>query len=164
MGKVNPCAWWHQPPERMAPLAALRITAEHLERGIAVPPEAAAIVSTALRAYLDGVTSDLTGALGLRPRRGGRNETPLALERMRARDADILRIYQRQEGSKSAKAERVAQLMSASPESLRVTEQEMFAYLLQLHQDHGDQLPTSMRQVLRVVDRAIAVEDKPDGK
>lgn len=123
-----------------------------IEQGQPVPDAAAGVVVPALKAYLDGQTTDLTGALGLRPRRGGRNETPLALERKQARDAGIRRLYELQAGSKTERAEKVATLLKTTPDAARVTEEEIFAYLLELHREHGGNLPTSMRQVLRVVE------------
>jgi hypothetical protein len=104
------------------------------------------------QAYLDGQTTDLTGALGLRPRRGGRNETPLALERKQARDSCIRWLYGKQDGGKTERAGKVAALLKTPPDASRVTEEEVFAYLLDLHREHGGNLPTSMRQVLRVVE------------
>jgi hypothetical protein len=145
-----PCAWWHH-PEQLQPLEAVRITLQHLKQGTPVPPAAASVIAKALRLYLDGQT-DITANLGLRPRRGGRYEAPLVLERRQARDEGIRHLYALQDGTKTARAEKVAELLRAPPEAGRVTEADMFAYLLTLHRDHGAELPTSARQVLRVID------------
>lgn len=145
-----PCAWWHQ-PEQTPPLDAVRITLDHLERGSPVPPAAASVIAKALRLYLDG-HADITGNLGLRPRRGGRYEAPLALERRQARDEGIRRVYDLQDGTKTARAVKVAELLRTPPQAGQVTEADVFAYLLELHREHGGELPTSARQVMRVID------------
>lgn len=145
-----PCAWWHQ-PEQIAPLEAVGLTLKHLEAGTPVPPAAASVIAKALRQYLDGQT-DITANLGLRPRRGGRYEAPLMLARRRARDEGIRHLYDLQDGTKTARAAKVAELLRTPPEASRVTEADVFAYLLELHREHGEALPTSARQVIRVID------------
>ena len=152
MTTTLPCAWWHQPPPVATPLQALRLMLDAIEQGQPIPAIAAVVVVPALKAYLDGHTTDLTGALGLRPRRGGRNETPLAIERKQSRNSGILWLYEKQDGCKTEKAEKVATLLRTPPDAMRVTEEEVFAYLLNLHREHGGSLPTSMRHVLRIVD------------
>lgn len=142
-----PCAWWHQPP-KMTPLEAVRITADSLERGEVVPAAAAAIMARALRLYLAG-RSDITGNLGLRPQRG--RQTPQSVERRRARDEGIRRVFALQQGSKAERAKRVAVLLREPSEHTRVSDQELVAHLQALHREFGGDLPTSDRQVLRVV-------------
>lgn len=154
--KLNP-AWWQAPVEQVDPLEAVRIGADCLEAGKVVPPAAASVLAKALRQYLAGRT-DITGNLGLRPRRGGRHEAPLAVERRRQRDEGIRGLYDLQSGGKTERAKKVAALLAAplnaelSAEG-RVSESDVFRHLMQLHRDHAGDLPTSMRQVLRVVDR-----------
>ena len=152
MNSLISCAWWHQTPPATTPLQALRLLLSAIEQNQPVSAAAAVVVVPALKAYLDGQTTDLTGALGLRPRRGGRNETPLALERKQARDSGIRWLYEKQDGCKTEKAGKVATLLKTPPDAANVTEEEVFAYLLDLHREHGGNLPTSMRQVLRVVE------------
>jgi hypothetical protein len=146
-----PCAWWHTPPATVTPFDAVRITVECLEDGKPVPPTAAGIMARALRLYLDG-KSDITDNLGLRPRRGGRHETPVAIERKARRDDGIKQLFELQQGCKTERAQKVADLLKTPPPDGRVTEAEVFGYLMQLHEEFGGGLPTSMRQVLRVVD------------
>ena len=151
---LNP-AWWHRQAPSIAPLEAVRIGAECLERGCVVPPGAAGIIAKALRLYLEGQT-DITGNLGLRPRRGGRHKAPLAVERKTRRDAGIRQIYALQTGCKTERAQKVATLLQAPPEPVlsaegRVSEEAVFKHLMDLHREFGGDLPTSMRQVLRVV-------------
>lgn len=148
---VPSCAWWHQPPTSMEPLDAVRVTADHLERGEPVPPMAASIVAKALRLYLAG-QRDITGNLGLRPKRGGHHGDPLVVEAMVRRDGAIARLYELQEGPKTKRAEKVAALLRTPPEVGRVTEDAVMAYVLELRREFGSNLPTSSRQVLRVVD------------
>ncbi len=146
----TPCAWWHH-PEQLPPLEAVRITLDHLEQGTPVPSAAASVIAKALRLYLDG-HADITANLGLRPRRGGRYEAPLVLERRQARDEGIRRVYDLQNGTKTARAEKVAELLRTPPQAGQVTEADVFSYLLELHREHGGELPTSARQVMRVID------------
>lgn len=146
---LNP-SWW-QPAPAMNPLEAIRVTAEALEHGDAVPTPAAAIVARALRQYLEGQT-DITRNLGLRPRRGGTHETPLRLEQSTHRNEAIRAIYEAMPAtSKTGRAEQTAQLLRTPPDA-RVTEAEVFGYVMRLHEEFGGTLPKSMRQVLRVVD------------
>ena len=144
----TPCAWWHQQPP--TPLEALRITADSLERGEPVPPAAATIIAKALRAYLGGAT-DITGNLGLRPRRGGRHDAPLAREQRAQRDEGIRHVFALQDGPKTERAAKVAELLRTPPVDGRVTEADVMAHLLNLHRDHAGSLPQSARQVLRIV-------------
>ena len=146
------CAWWHQPPTVITPLQALRIAVDCLETNRVVPGEAAVIVARAFRQYLDGQL-DITGNLGLRPRQGGAHDVPAKVERRMVRDAAIKHLYDAQpEGCKTAKAQQVADMLKTPPDASQVTEADVFAYLLNLHQQFGQELPKSMRQVLRVVE------------
>lgn len=146
---ANP-VWW-QVQQSMMPLDAVKITAEHLEAGSVVPAEAAKMVARALRQYLAG-QYDITGNLGLRPRRGGRHETPVAIARTDDRNTTIKLLVDRQDGSKTQRCAAVANLLKTPPIEGRVTEADVFGYLVELHQKFGGGLPTSMRQVLRIVD------------
>lgn len=135
----------------MDPLRAVRIAAECLEGGRIVPPDVAGILARALRQYLNG-QHDITGNLGLRPRRGGAQDVPMTSERRTRRDECIKRLYDAQEGGKTVRAQKVAELLRSPPDSNLVTEADVFAYLLDLHREFGGELPSSMRQVLRLVD------------
>lgn len=142
-------AWWPS-VKKMEPLEAVRITADCLEAGSVVPPMAASIMALALRQYLAG-KHDITGNLGLRPRRGGAHEVPTTVERRARRDDGIKRLYDAQDGCKTARAQRVADLLNSPPDPNYVTEADVFSYLLNLHQEFKGELPSSMRQVLRLV-------------
>ena len=108
-------------------------------------------MARALRQYLAGQT-DISRNLGLRPRRGGTHETPLRLEQATHRNEVIRAIYEAMPAtSKTGRAEQTAQLLRTPPDQ-RVTEAEVFGYVMRLHEEFGGTLPKSMRQVLRVVD------------
>lgn len=151
MAPIDPCAWWHTAPERMPPLQALRIALAAIEKQEPIPEPAAGIMAHALRAYLEGETTDLTGALGLRPRRGGCHETPLAMEKMKQVYTIIKKLYEMQTGSKTERARKVAQLLKTPPVTGCVTEEAVLGYTLKLHCENGGTLPTSTRQVIRIV-------------
>lgn len=149
---TTPCAWWHDhQPAALDPLEAVKTTAQCLEAGQPVPPAAARLVSAALRRYLAG-EHDITGNLGLRPRRGGRHETPLAIERTEIRNTLIKNLVELQDGPKTQRCERVAELLKTPPVENRVTEADVFGYLVRLHEEFGGGLPTSMRQIFRICD------------
>lgn len=144
----------------MSPLEVVRVTAKCLEDGTAVPPMAASIMARALRQYLEG-RHDITGNLGLRPSRGGSQKTALAIERKTRRDNRIRHLYSLQEGGKTERAQKVANLLKDAPKEGRVTEADAFAYLLELHREFGGELPTSMRQVLRLVGDGSGASHRP---
>lgn len=146
-----PCAWWHTPSVAIKPLEAIKVTVQCLESGQPVPTDAAHLVAVALRQYLAG-QHDITKNLGLRPRRGGRYEVPAAIERTTQRNAAIKHLASLQDGPKTARCQKVADMLKAAPLESRVTESEVFGYVMQLHQEFGGWLPTSMRQILRIVD------------
>lgn len=153
---VNSCAWWHQPAPTMGPLEAVRITATSLERGEVVPAPAAGIVAAALRQYLAGKT-DITRNLGLRPRKGGKNETPLALEKKQKRNKLILEIYDRQDGIPTVRAKKTADLLAealATPvapyRTGEINEADVIRNMIRLRMEFGDGLPTSWKCILRI--------------
>ena len=148
--------WWHQPTPQIAPLDALRITADHLESGKAVPAPAARLVAAALRRYLAGET-DITRNLGLRPRKGGKNETPLALEKKEMRNELILEIYDRQDGAPTVKAKKTAALLAApAPAPIaphltgEINEADVAAYTIRLLMEFGDGLPKHWKCIRRI--------------
>jgi hypothetical protein len=149
-GRVKvPCAWWHQ-PDSVTALDAVKEAADALEKGLVVPRAAANLLAKALRQYLSGQT-DITGNLGLRPRKGGRYEAPATKAKRTARDAAIRHLYGLVAGSNAERAGRVAELLRVPLESGRITDADVFKHLQDLHRDHGGNLPTSIRQVQRVV-------------
>lgn len=149
-------AWWHQPTPQITSLDALRVTADHLERGEAVPAPAARLVAAALRQYLAGKT-DITRNLGLRPRKGGKNETPLALEKRQKRNELIIGIYDRQDGIPTVKAKKTADLLAealAAPvaphRTGEINEADVIRDMIRLRMEFGDGLPTSWKCILRI--------------
>ena len=140
--------WWHQPTPQITSLDALRITADHLESGKAVPAPAARLVAAALRQYLAGEI-DITRNLGLRPPRGKRHS--LASERKTERDAHIRAIYGHQAGDRrSDRARRVVALLASKPPSPEITEADVMAHLIALQTEHGGDLPRSWEHILRI--------------
>lgn len=148
--RVASPVWWRT-TQAMKPLEAIKITADHLEAGAVVPAAAASIIACAFRQYLAG-QYDITKNLGLRPRRGGRHETPVAIARTEVRNTVIKKLVDLQDGRITNRCRAVADLLKTPPVESRVTEADVFRYLVELHQEFGGELPTSMRQVLRIVD------------
>lgn len=150
---INPCAWWHQPEPPLTPLEAVRVAADHLERGEVVPERAAMFISTALRQYLAG-QHDITKNLGLRPRRGLPHE--VARQRKDDRDQHIKAIFERQPGNRSERARQTAALLATQPDELReITEADVMGHLFELHREHGGDLPRSWEHVLRIAGRDV---------
>lgn len=143
-------SWWHRQPTQITPLDALRITADHLERGEAVPAPAARLVAAALRSYLRGADRDLLRSLGLRPARGRRHAPEE--EARQARDRHILALFEAQPGKRTHRAKQVAALL-ADP-AREVTEEQVMAHLLALRREHGCDLPRSWESVLRLANAA----------
>lgn len=155
---LNP-SWWHQPPA-MQPLDAIRLTAECLEQGTVVPVAAAAIVARALRQYLAGEQADISISLGLRTRRGGAHETPLRLEQSALRNQSIRSIFAAMPGdTKKERAEQTAELLRRAPDP-QITEADVFANLMQLYAQHAGTLPTSARQVTRIINGDTVADRK----
>lgn len=133
------------------PLESVRQALQAMEDGRPIPVAAARVFARALRAYLDGQEQDITRTLGLRPRRGGAAELPARLERRRARDELIDRAFRSLDGKDTHKAEQLARLLSEPPKATQITEADLFACIEQLQAQHGGDLPSSGRQILRVV-------------
>jgi len=148
---VPTCSWWHSPAVAVDSLEAVRTTAQCLEDGQPVPADAAKLVSAAFRRYLAG-EYDITRNLGLRPRRGGRHETPVAIERTERRNTFIKNLADQQDGPKTHRCETVAQLLKAPPNETRVTDFEVSESIRKFREEFGDDLPTSTRQIVRIVD------------
>ncbi|AVO48481.1 hypothetical protein C6568_03800 [Melaminivora suipulveris] len=142
-----PCAWWHQPaPETLAPLEAVRVTAEHLERGEAVPAAAAHLVAEALGRYLRGEVPDITTALGLRSEPG--KPSALTADRTARRDQHLRAALARMQGPMTARAEQLVGLLHDSHGDSQ--DAGLQSILEQLQREHGDKLPRSSRHLLRI--------------
>lgn len=152
-GRPASCAWWHQvqPQAQPSTLDHLREAARALEAGEPVPRPAARVLIVALRGYLDGTQTDITRALGLRPRKGGAAELPTRLERTQRRNELIGRMFHALDGGDVDRAERVARLLTEPQQRSEINEADLFACMEQLHQQHGAELPTSGRHILRIV-------------
>ena len=139
------------PPAAITPLEAIRQTLKAIELREVVPAAAGSFIATAFRAYLDGISKDLMRALGLRPRRGGAHETPLALERNQARDSAIKKLYEMQDGTQRKKLARVAELLNMPLDAPRSTDEELCAYALKKQYEPYGKLPTSTAQIRLIV-------------
>lgn len=148
-----PCAWWHQvqPQAKPSTLDHLREAARALEAGEPVPRPAARVLIVALRGYLDGSETDITRALGLRPRKGGAAELPTRLERTKSRNELICRMFNTLDGGDVARAEKVARMLTEPHQRSEINEADLFACMEQLHKQHGGELPSSGRHILRIV-------------
>lgn len=147
-GTPNP-SWWSAPPRpKTTPLTALRTVADHLERGEAVPAPEARLVAAGIRRYLAGA-ADLPGSLGLKPAAGQRSE--LTRHRLAQRNGHIRAVFEALPGERSDRARKTAALLASPPPAGEITEADVMAHLLALHQEHGGDLPRSWSQVLRVV-------------
>jgi hypothetical protein len=144
-------AWFDSDSRAPAPLECLRQALQAIEDGQPIPLAAARVFARALRTYLNGQEQDITRALGLRPRRGGAAELPARLERRRDRDDLIVRAFRSLDGKDTRKAERLAHLLSESTKPTHITEADLSACIEQLQAQHGGDLPSSGRQILRVV-------------
>lgn len=147
-----PCAWWHTgAPPRVEPLEVVRTVVGCLQRNEVVPEPAAAAMAKALSSYLEGKT-DISANLGLRPCKGGRYEAPLAVEKRSRRDELIVKLYSAQaDGTKRERSERVAVLLKSPPATDAYTPDELAAGIAELHEKYAGDLPTSARQIDRVV-------------
>jgi hypothetical protein len=147
------CAWWHQPTQtpQQSPLELLREAAQAMEAGEPVPMPAARVLVKALRQYLAGTETDITRALGLRPRKGGAAELPTRLERTKNRNDLICRMFNTLDGGDVARAEHVARMLTEPHQRSEINEADLFACMEQLHQQYGGELPSSGRHILRIV-------------
>ncbi len=156
-----PCAWWHQPQAEPTALDLLRQAAQAMDAGEPVPMPAARVLVKALQGYLAGTETDITRALGLRPRKGGAAEQPTRLERTRNRNELIGRMFAQLDGGDLARADRVARLLTEPNLSTEITEADLFACMAELHQQHGTELPTSGRHILRIVRGETVASRRP---
>jgi hypothetical protein len=147
---VNP-VWW-QAPQSMKPLDAVKITADHLEAGTVVPQLAAKIVSNAFRQYLAGET-DMNRCFGLRPRRGGAHETPLAREKTAKRDAAILGLCGLVKGRNHTKAKYVSSLLAQGQPTGRITDADLQINFLRQYESLGTKETLSTRTIERILKR-----------
>jgi hypothetical protein len=141
-------AWWQSPVEAIDPLKAIRMIIECLESGELIPKPAAEHMAKALRQYFQGQT-DITRNLGLRVRRGGRHDAPLAIEKKSMRDDFIKKLFDAQSGRNSEKANRAAHLLKNPG---LISDKELREGIEKICEQFGHELPTSTRQILRISD------------
>ena len=124
------------------------MTLECLEAGEVIPKPEAEHMAKALRQYFQGQT-DITRNLGLRVRRGGRHDAPLAVERKSIRDLHIKKLFDAQPGRPGEKAKKTA-LMLKNTEL--ITDAELREGIEKICKQFGYDLPSSTRQILRIAD------------
>lgn len=134
-------------------IAEIRAAAEALRSGRAVPSGVAVPLANCLEALLRGSEADLAKQLDIRPRRGGRYETAAVLTKHQARDASIQQLAAAIPAThpagrdKKERADAVVAILrgeAAPPESAADV-------LRELRERHGENLPTSARQVVRIL-------------
>lgn len=149
-------AWFAQATPEPPPdgLTTLRHALVAMEAGLPLDAKTAKHLTAAFRGYLHDGKSDLTANLGLRPRQGGKCETPLRLERMNRRDTLIKQALQRLGGNKPHGRRMLAELLGADdlvlPSCFSFTEPVMA-----LRDEAGGRLEISERQIARIA------SDKP---
>lgn len=137
-------------PSQAKALEFVRQALDAIEGGQPLPPEPARVFAGALRGYLSGRQRDITRALGLRPRRGGATEEPVRAAQLMERNETIQRLFDLASGSDSDRASVVARWVAvASPGE--ITEADVRRAVAALRDQHGGRVPTSGRQVLRIV-------------
>lgn len=129
-----------------AKLAYLRAACEAMRAGQPVPEDAARYIAPAFEIYLLGECRDLTTALGLRPRQGGRYETPAQIVRGREREKLILRVAGRVPDRDKARA--CARLIAGNAV---IDDPEIAAAVEKLRTEFADDLPGSVRQYRRIL-------------
>jgi hypothetical protein len=128
---------------------AVRITSECLKRGEVTPEHAALILYRALDKFLDSGDMDFARHLGIKPRRGGRYEIPLTINKMEKRNECIKQGFASIQGTKEKKAREILQ-MYENPDMLSdPILQEGFR---ELRREFGDDFPTSTKQIIRIID------------
>jgi len=120
-----------------------------MESGNAVPGDAAKWLGDALRAYLTSECLDITASLGLRPRRGGRFETPAALFRMRERDSLICTIADAVPATTAKGKSEACQKLITGTAQLQDT--KIALVIDKLRREFAGDLPASARQLGRII-------------
>lgn len=145
----TPCAWWHtKPAQAPEPGEMLARAIAALDAQMAMPPVVVCWLASALRELANGTSTDLTKALGLRPRRGGRFETVASRAMLSRRNEALLMAYHAAPGSSQRERCRNVAEMLSNP----VTEAEAFR---QLRAEFGAEIkPLSISQIKRVVSAA----------
>ena len=145
-------AWFAQATPEPPPdgLTTLRHALIAMEAGLPLDEKTAKHLTAAFRGYLHEGKSDLTANLGLRPRKGGKCEAPLRLERMSRRDTLIKQALQRLGGNKPHARSMLAELLGADDLALP----SCFAFaepVMALRTGAGGRLEISDRQIARIV-------------
>lgn len=144
-------AWFAQATPDSPPdgLTTLRHALIAMEAGLPLDEKTARHLMAAFRGFLHEGKNDLTANLGLRPRKGGKCEAPLRLERMSRRDTLIKQALQRLGGNKSQGRRMLAELLGA--DDLVLPACFSFAEpVMALRREAGGRLEISERQIARI--------------
>lgn len=132
-----------------------------MKAGRPIPAPAARWLYPAFEAYLQGKGNDITASLGLRPRRGGRFDAPVAIVRRRQRDEIISAI-----AARLPDKDKGAACAAVIGGAARIDDAELAAEVEKLRAEFAGELPTSARQYQRILagdGRHRCTEDtKPD--
>ena len=146
----NP-SWWtatKAAPER-DPLDALNTLADCLRHGAPVPEPAASLLLDGLLRFMAGTRFEL--AMGLQAPRSGQR-TPVRIAAMERRNAMIRDLAELLPGTTGDKADAIAALLSGTGRGrCGILEADMLAEELRALKQAGLELPTSNRQIRRVI-------------
>ncbi len=146
----NP-SWWHAAPSNSecSPLEALQTLVDCLRRGDPVPEPSASLLLDGLLRFMAG--SRFEQAIGLQATRSGQR-TPMQIAAMERRNAMICALAEMLPGKTGDKADAIAALLSGTGRArCGVLEADMLAEELRALQHAGLELPTSSRQIRRVI-------------
>jgi hypothetical protein len=152
---INPLfTAWHPvqaPAAAPDPLAAIEQAVECLAAGQPIPEPAASLLHEALRRVLAGARFEQ--AMGLQAPRSGQR-TPVQIAAMERRNAMIRDLAELLPGKSGDKADAIAALLSDNGRArCGILEADMLAEELRALKRSGLELPTSARQIRRVICR-----------
>lgn len=148
----NP-SWWHAVPSNSecGPLEALQTLVDCLRRGDPVPEPSASLLLDGLLRFMAG--SRFEQALGLQATRSGQR-TPMQIAAIERRNAMIRELAELLPGKTGDKADAIAALLSDNGRArCGILEADMLAEELRALKRSGLELPTSARQIRRVICR-----------
>ena len=146
----NP-SWWTatKPAPERDPLDAINTLANCLRQGAPVPEPAASLLLDGLLRFMTGSRFEL--AMGLQAPRSGQR-TPVQIAAMERRNGMIRDLAELLPGKTGDKADAIAALLSGTGRArCGILEADMLAEELRALKQAGLELPTSARQIRRVI-------------
>ncbi len=144
-------AWWPKPTAPSSPLASLHTAVDCLQRGVPIPEPAASVLLDGLLRVMAG--SKFEQALGLRAAQSGQR-TPVQIAAMERRNGLIRSLADLLPGNTGDKADTIAALLTATTRHrCGILEADQLAAELRSLKLAGLELPTSARQIRRVIGR-----------